>query len=294
MNRINLISNDFDYIDDMPVQLFFSAEYLYDEGLKKIGGNNRVYQKGEKLEINSLYYKYADNFAIIDTNKTDNLYGVIVKNKIVIGYQKITPNDISSLEKFYAPNGIEIKADFYEELIEFVNNHNLLRSMRIDISNKYNNLLMEIQSLIDEDELLFIKRKPELDALVNESINLVKQFHDEWYITGNEDEQIFGMYLSLLIEYMKKYILLQEMFNKLNNKETITTEEQTEMIKLKDEKIERDFTSLKEEFSYYLSNHKELKKNYLLWLNLKGTDFKEDEIDMIKNIILNIDKHLED
>lgn len=285
MNSIN----EFDYLGNLKVSMF-PLTVFKNNNIYMLSGGNKYYKKGDKLNLNTLCYKYKKSCIIMDyKRKEEGFYGVIIENEILIDYKKITEYDFSKVEAVYLPTGEELLVEYYNELNEFVANENKLNGYLKELEDKYNSLLLLMQEKAETDEMYFILNKYKLDEIKNETLEIKNNFEEAWIDkNANEDIVIFGIYLSCLISEMNKNLSEIQALEILSKKRNVKN-------KLA-EKINEGETTLgiiKDEFSNFLAFKQDLNKEYLKWLDLDKAIKEEETRDIISNIILNIHFHLE-
>lgn len=283
----------YDILDKMPVQLFFKPDFNADTGLTKIKGSYKVYKIGDKLELNTLYYKYPKNFIVVNV---ETFEFCIVKDSVVVGVvTELTEDNIAQAEKIYTPTGEELAIDYLEDVYNYKKCYEFYKTKYEEYKNEKNNILLEIQSLIDEDDFAFIRLKPKMDLIDVELMELQRSFEQNCFIEDKETKSIseFGMYMACLINKMNEFHAIEEVGNLLQAKKEVPAEllEKYKTIDIVD--FEHNFNILKDKFSQFLFNNRRLNHTYLKWLDLENNDLSEDYISIVEDIILNINEILE-
>lgn len=170
----------FDILDTMPVSLFFKPNFSIESGLTKVG-SFRSYKIGDKLELDTLYYKYPKNFIVLDVATLKEIKACIVKYGILEGVvDEVTGENIANAEKIYNPKGEELKIDYLEDIYSFKNDFLSYKKEYESLIKQKNDILFKIQEHIDEDDFMFIKLKPEIDKIENRINEIDREYESKW------------------------------------------------------------------------------------------------------------------
>lgn len=277
-----------DYIIDMPVAMFPVSKFEQGRVLM-FDGQNKSYKKGDLIEMNTLAYNYKKSCIIIDLKKKNEglFFGVLIQNGVVIDYKAIEKEDLANVYAIYLPTGEELKIDYYEEFKEYLDSEKELFKIINDLKEKYNNLMIEMQEKSEVDETYFIFNKYKLDDCLNEIKDTYIYFDEKWHEKTKEEITMFGLYLSCLVSEMLSNLSKIDSLNEISKKPLEN--------KIKDfiSDGEKRLGIIKDEFSNYIYNFKNLNFEYLKWLDLENTIKEEALKNTIENIIENIHYHLE-
>lgn len=278
----------YDILDKMPVQLFLKPDFNADTGLTKIKGCYKVYKIGDNLELNTLYYKYPKNFIVLNV---ETFEFCIIKDSVVVGVvNELTEDNIAQAEKIYTPTGEELAIDYLEDVYNYKRCYDFYKRKYQEYKEEKNNILLNIQSQIDEDDFAFIRLKPKMDLIDVQLIELKNDFEQNCFIDDKEAKSIseFGMYMACLINKMNEFHVIEEVGNLLQLKKEVPSELLDKYNNIDIVDFEHNFNVLKDKFSQFLFNNRGLNHKYLKWLELDNCDLNADYVKIVEDVILNI------